>query len=385
MNNISILAHEKCTGCLLCVEVCPLKCIEMERDSLGFIYPKIDEEKCINCGMCVKKCPELAYVSKRLPKDIVAACCTDRQDLLGSSSGGLATMLARGVVEMGGIYYGAVGAENGQVVYSRIAEVEKINETKGSKYVQSDLKVVYENIREDIMKRKVLFVGTPCQCAAIENLCEEQKDNLIIASFPCGGWTSTKVLQSEIMLHTGDVICDKVIMRDRHRVFVDIYKSGKKISSCKPNDSYFMTALDYKLSVRESCWNCTYSCKERVGDIVLGDFWGYEPTEVFGEKEIKDGISFVGCLSEKGTALMNAISGCLITEHTTYGNVVKANPRLLRKVIEEKHFSLSKRNRFVRNYEKRGLKKAVLRVAAGEHLRRKIRGIIKYKIMRREE
>ena len=47
--------QEKCTGCGLCVEVCPVEAISMENDKA-----KIDVEKCVDCGRCVEECPNEA-------------------------------------------------------------------------------------------------------------------------------------------------------------------------------------------------------------------------------------------------------------------------------------------------------------------------------------
>jgi len=43
---------EKCTGCKICVDVCPVGAIEVDSDGKAFIT-----EKCTLCRLCVKECP----------------------------------------------------------------------------------------------------------------------------------------------------------------------------------------------------------------------------------------------------------------------------------------------------------------------------------------
>jgi len=47
--------REKCTGCGLCVDACPVEAISLENDKA-----KVDEEKCTECGRCVEECPNEA-------------------------------------------------------------------------------------------------------------------------------------------------------------------------------------------------------------------------------------------------------------------------------------------------------------------------------------
>ncbi len=43
---------EKCTGCGLCVDACPMDAIKLENDEA-----KVDEDICTECGVCVEECP----------------------------------------------------------------------------------------------------------------------------------------------------------------------------------------------------------------------------------------------------------------------------------------------------------------------------------------
>jgi Fe-S-cluster-containing hydrogenase component 2 len=42
---------EKCTGCGLCVDACPVEAIALENDKA-----KVDADKCVDCGRCVEEC-----------------------------------------------------------------------------------------------------------------------------------------------------------------------------------------------------------------------------------------------------------------------------------------------------------------------------------------
>ena len=52
---------DKCTGCMLCVEVCPEYALAVSKPrtpgdlySIAFLA---EEEKCMGCGMCAGRCP----------------------------------------------------------------------------------------------------------------------------------------------------------------------------------------------------------------------------------------------------------------------------------------------------------------------------------------
>ena len=56
---ITVIDKQMCTGCCACLNVCPKRCITMERDHEGFWYPKVDTTVCNNCGLCEHVCPLL--------------------------------------------------------------------------------------------------------------------------------------------------------------------------------------------------------------------------------------------------------------------------------------------------------------------------------------
>ena len=54
---------EECTGCGVCVELCPFGAISMDGDRAEVTY-----ERCFGCGLCQSHCPAAAITLKRDPK-----------------------------------------------------------------------------------------------------------------------------------------------------------------------------------------------------------------------------------------------------------------------------------------------------------------------------
>ncbi|MCG7843938.1 MAG: 4Fe-4S binding protein [Methanomassiliicoccales archaeon] len=46
--------EERCTHCGMCVSICPVEALTVEKPSWKVRY---DAEKCIACGMCIDACP----------------------------------------------------------------------------------------------------------------------------------------------------------------------------------------------------------------------------------------------------------------------------------------------------------------------------------------
>jgi predicted Fe-Mo cluster-binding NifX family protein/ferredoxin len=57
---IAVVDAEKCTACVLCVEVCPADAISLDD------IAQIDREKCTGCGQCVAECPQDALSLKKV-------------------------------------------------------------------------------------------------------------------------------------------------------------------------------------------------------------------------------------------------------------------------------------------------------------------------------
>ncbi len=48
-----IIEEAECTGCGLCIEVCPNEVLDLEEG----IAVVVNEEACDGCGLCAEECP----------------------------------------------------------------------------------------------------------------------------------------------------------------------------------------------------------------------------------------------------------------------------------------------------------------------------------------
>lgn len=164
-----------CTGCRACEDRCPTNAIQMEQDDEGFLYPVIYAHRCINCIACVKICPQrniLNFDSHNVSKSY-GLKHKDNTVLENSTSGGAFTAIVETLYSMHPdlVVYGAVlEKREGSfiAVHKRASNIKEINQFRGSKYIQSDLERVYQQIHADLTSGlHVLFTGTPCQIAGV--------------------------------------------------------------------------------------------------------------------------------------------------------------------------------------------------------------------------
>lgn len=309
---VNVLDKRLCCGCSACANICPKKCIQMQPDECGFLYPIIDKDGCIGCEMCNKVCPVTNPINKEISPMSVNAAWSKNKDLrYNSTSGGIFSELANYVVIQGGSVAGAAYGEFGVVEHHIENDIKGIERLRQSKYVQSNMKDIYVKIRLLLEKQTVLFCGTPCQVAALKNFLGKNTSNLITVDFICRGVNSPKAYRSWLQELEG-----KYSARVKRVWFKYKEEGWKKSPRCtridfdngtkivqKGSENTFMCGyLGANLYIRPSCSACKFKGNYRGSDITVGDFWGI--------KEAMDddgGTSLLQINTQKGLQLVEGI------------------------------------------------------------------------------
>ena len=184
----------QCIGCGACETSCNLGCIDLIPNDEGFLYPIVDIEKCINCNKCESVCPVLSnkYKCSIFDAEIYGVKPKKNYEnlVLKSASGGVFYFLAKYFVECGGYVFGAVFDDNYQVKHCCAQSLEEIELMQNSKYVQSDVRNVFQQIHSILSadcNAFVLFCGTPCQCSGLRTYLKKDYQNLLIVDIVCHG------------------------------------------------------------------------------------------------------------------------------------------------------------------------------------------------------
>lgn len=346
---------QDCCGCTACMNICPERAITMKPDREGFLYPEIDTIKCIECGLCKKVCAfqggydtssnfetPFAYAVKHADDDIRRT----------SASGGLFTAISDYILNKNGVVYGAAFDDEFKVVHQRAETSDERAKFKGSKYVQSELKYIFSNVKEDLVKDKwVLFTGTPCQTAGLKSyLAGRNTDKLILCDVLCYGIAGNKVWHDYIGFlehkHNDKLLHYNSRYKWRGTNIRANFVSGKVLDNTL--DVLVYPTIYYScLAHRISCHSCKFMNFRRPSDITIGDFWGIEKT--MPEFADDTGVSLLLINTWKGKEVFESIKNKLIIRESNTNDC-------LQPTLQHPDKSSSQRNAFWNDYSKHGYK-----------------------------
>lgn len=200
MANNYVCGDGPCTACGACVDACPFEALIMS-DSSGEPAPQVDSRLCRDCGRCHAVCPMLNPVGLKRPFKTFAAWSCASDDVERSSSGGLATALARVTIEGGGIVFGTA-SRDGIARCVEVSELDGLEALRGSKYVYSSPEGAYRRVSELIAQgTQVFFVSTPCQVAALRSFLGGKDEGLLCADLICHGTPAMGYLREHLTSH----------------------------------------------------------------------------------------------------------------------------------------------------------------------------------------
>lgn len=283
---LHIQNKEDCCGCSACAQICPKKCITMKEDSEGFLYPVTDAKVCVNCKKCETICPIINSESNKsddAKPDVYVAYHNDEEIRMKSSSGGIFTSLAEGILAEGGAVFGAAFDENYLVVHKSIHSVEELDKLRGSKYLQSKIDQSYVKTKIYLDSGKtVLFTGTACQIAGLKAFLGKDYANLFTLDVLCHGVPSPKLwekyLEEQVKEHGADI--QRIFFRQKNygwkKFAVSIDFANETAYECIFTKDAFMKLFLSNICLRPSCYKCRFKGMNRPSDITLGDCWGIE-------------------------------------------------------------------------------------------------------------
>ena len=312
-NVVKIVSGQECCGCSMCSHACPNNAISMSENEHGFMHPKVAESLCTDCEICNLVCPEIEFDKEKNKRvSCYGIINNDKEIKKNSTSGGLFSLIADYIIDNGGVVYGAI-YNAGKIEHIRVQR--DYEEMRGSKYCQSTIDGVIETLIDDLKQGTiVLFTGTPCQCASIKKMLKLKRlstDNCILVDIVCHGVVSPMLLKDYITYvekKAGKAIAihkfrDKVNGWSQHtesNIFVD----GSYDYQSYESQLYKRIFLSH-YGLREACFNCKYTCYDRVSDITMADFWGLNKTRP--QMWNNDGISFAIVSNNKGQKVIDAI------------------------------------------------------------------------------
>lgn len=373
---IEINDKKQCCGCHACFNICPKNAIKMIEDENGFKVPKVDQELCINCNLCKKVCP-IVNNSKIENEPIAYAMYSLDEDVRKkSSSGGIFTLIAKEILKINGVVFGAKFNEDFEVEHDFIENEKELYKFMGAKYIQSTIGNNYKKVKEFLdSDRYVLFTGTPCQIEGLKNYLAKDYEKLYTQDIICHGVPAPSVWRKYLKYRNNQSLGKLIQVNFRNKdIGWNRYSTNFKYENGEykknHNEDLFMNAFLSDLCLRESCYDCKFKKKKRISDITLGDFWGID--NVIRKFNDNKGVSLVIVNSAKGEKLIEAINGKTEVKRVNLDEAIKFNKSMIESANESEN-----RNIFLERIKTGDFSKVVNKYKKKEKIIKKIKRKLK--------
>ncbi|MFR7991436.1 MAG: Coenzyme F420 hydrogenase/dehydrogenase, beta subunit C-terminal domain [Lachnospiraceae bacterium] len=344
---IQITDKEKCCGCTACANICPKKCITMQADEEGFLYPVVESESCIHCNLCEKVCPVVHNANRSSIEKAFIVRNKNEEIVHTSSSGGFFAALCAYVIEKKGVVFGAGFGSDWEVRHCRANSIDECKSFQGSKYVQSNMEGVFPSIKK-LLNEGVLvcFSGTPCQTEGLVNFLGEMYDNLILVDLVCHGVPSPKLWRLYLALMTKRYTSKIKDVNFRSKKYG--YQSSAMSLKFENGTEYCGSArVDIMLksffshiSLRPICYSCPFKGERRVADFTIYDCW--HAASILAIKDDDMGYTSVLVRNANALRIITALEKYLDIYEKPIAKILPINGGMLNKSatpnINRKHF-----------------------------------------------
>lgn len=327
-----------CCGCTACKCICPKNCITMITDREGFKYPIVDYDKCINCSLCEQVCP---IKNKKEGEDLGIAYAVrniDNEVLESSAAGGTFTAIAKTIFNVNGLVVGVKYTQNMEVKHFLASSMKEAVPFRGSKYVQSDLGSIFNEIQHRLNEGKVVcFSGTPCQISGIKSFLRKDYDNLICIDVVCKGVATPIILKEYIELNE-EKYGQKIVNLSFRTKDYGYHMSTTKIEF--ENGNYILSSGEFNammgpfiqnLCLRPSCYECKFKNRNRQSDITIFDCWSYK--KLTGKLDDDKGYTTVWIHSKKGKELFEKMKEDIVFSELKLDEIIEADGNMVEKSI----------------------------------------------------
>ena len=355
---------DKCYGCGACENACPVGAISMVYNREGFREPVVDDDKCIKCDKCKKVCianKDAVYANDSEP--VAYAFSSVPSEIKESSSGAAFPAIAKHILALDGVVFGAVFNEKIEVVHKKAESEYEFIPMRMSKYAQSYQGLCYKEAKEALdAGRKVLYSGCACQIAGLKSYLGKEYDNLYTIDLICYGVPAPGLLKEHLDNTFGKDKVESLRMRKKlgwGTCFAVTLKNGKKVLLNKKKEIYMIAFLKGAF-LRRTCYGCRYSRLPRQGDFTMGDFWNKKKLGIKLDDSFNKKCTIMYLNNDKAKQLFKEV-------------LAKDNGNLFAKELSEFGFTAAQlnnnigsaassntktRERFYEEYYKKGFEKA---------------------------
>lgn len=301
-----------CYACAACAMACGTACIRMEKDAEGFLYPVRTNAECRDNKECEKRCVErFNSIDTGESIRMYAAEIYIADPVHNGFRASILEPFCNTVLAQGGVVVAKVSKNQLMPKYRILRTAEELLLLYMGCLTEGDVREGVTRCKEALAEGKtVLFVGSPCEIAAIRReITDVAKGKLLTLSTNCRGITSERVMQKYIdfLEQKYESKLEELSFENRIKGFVRPYVyaafENKEISlEAAPKHTFYKAFTKGRLS-RPSCYSCIYKSAIAKGtDIVLISNRDKEAEYLEEQTE-----ALIGINSEAGQRLLQAV------------------------------------------------------------------------------